>query len=107
LSGTALGIRSPVARAFIEVLPECTRKSFSGTEPDFNGDIQYGLPGAMNEHACSDIQSAAAEIVADSFAHPDREQTMKMERREVGDTCELGNLERIAQMCINMVKYPI
>ena len=61
----------------------------------------------MNEHACSDIQSAAAEIIADSFSHPDGEQTMKMERREVGDTCELGNLERVAQMCINMVKYPI
>lgn len=96
-----------MAWAYFELLPECTREGFGGTKPDFNGDIQNGLQGAMNEHACSNIQSAAAEIVADSFSHPDGEQAMKMERREVGDACELGNLERITEMRIDMVKHPI
>lgn len=90
-----------------EPAAERTRKRFCGSKAHRQRKIQNRQARLACQSHGGDLNAPAAQVVTQRFAHPRREQSMKVERGKVRDFGQGGQVEWLVQMPINVCHHPM
>ena len=86
---------------------ECAREGFGGAKAHRQCNSQNLRAWLGCQSHCRDLDTTAAQIVAQCLAHPRGEESMEMERGEMRDMGQRVEIKRPFQMLINIVDHPV
>lgn len=96
---------APLAGGAAEASLECAGKRFARTETYRQCDFQDWHPGLADQPQRRHFQPAPAQVVAKGFAHPCREQAVKVKRGKMGDFGQRAQFKRLVDVAVDMLDH--
>lgn len=86
---------------------EGARKGFGRAKTHRQGNVQNPCARLGRKPHGGDLDTSATQIIANGFAHPGGEQSMKVERGKVRDVSQRVEAHRLFEMLVDIGKHPM
>src|SRR6266853_4559756 len=89
---------APIRGRASESRLECPCERLARSEADRQCDVQNGQPGLRGKPHRRQFEPPPAQVVAECFTRPGREQSVEVKGREVRNPGQLAQLERLLEV---------